>query len=69
MEANTNCRELLTARDLMERYGFPRVRVYELLNRADLPVVPIGRRRYMHKQLFDEWLRNQASGNVLEAHA
>lgn len=51
--------DLLSCNDLMAR-GYNRTLVYQWLNREDMPVVKIGRRRYMHRELFDEWLRKQA---------
>lgn len=55
--------ELLDARTLQSLFGFSRSMVYALLNRRDLPVVVIGRRRFMHKSLFESWLAEQASSN------
>lgn len=54
--------ELLNARTLQSLYGLSRSTVYALLNRRDLPVVKIGRRRFMHRDLFAQWLAEQASG-------
>ena len=54
--------ELLDARTLQSLFGFSRSMVYALLNRRDLPVVVIGRRRFMHRNLFTQWLAEQASG-------
>lgn len=55
-------KELLDQKDLGLLYGFSRPMRYALLNRPDLPVIQIGGRKFMHRQLFDEWLRAQASG-------
>lgn len=57
-----NGREMLNAADL-EKMGFSRPMAYVLLNRSDLPVVKIGRRRFMHKALFEAWLSEQATKN------
>lgn len=54
--------ELLDARTLQSLFGLSRSMTYALLNRRDLPVVTIGRRRFMHKSLFESWLAEQASG-------
>ena len=52
-------KELLSASDLQEM-GMGRSMVYQLLNRADLPVVQIGKRKFMHREKFLEWLAGQA---------
>lgn len=52
-------KELLTATDL-QKMGFGRSMVYQLLNRADLPVVQIGRRKFMHREMFRKWLEEQS---------
>lgn len=53
---------LLNAHDL-QIMGFSRPMVYNLLNRTDLPVIKIGKRRFMHKALFEAWLSEQATKN------
>lgn len=53
---------ILSARDL-QSIGFSRAAAYQLLNRADLPVIRIGSRRFLHRQLFEDWLVTQATGN------
>ena len=55
-------RELLDYKDMMQM-GFSRPMVYNLLNRIDMPVIKIGRRRFMHKALFEAWLSEQATKN------
>ena len=56
---------LLNAHDL-QTMGFSRPMVYNLLNRADLPVIKIGKRRFMHKALFEARLSEQATKNVAD---
>jgi len=43
--------------------GMTRSMAYQLLNRADLPVVQIGMRKFMLRELFLGWLRKQAGGS------
>lgn len=57
---------VLSAKDL-QKMGFSRTMAYRLLNRADLPVLSIGERKFMNKALFLDWL-NSNSGK-LEDHA
>lgn len=52
-------RKLLSANDLQEM-GLSSAQTYELLNRRDMPVVQIGKRKYMDAEMFDEWRRNKA---------
>lgn len=56
-------KELLSASDLQDM-GMGRSMVYQLLNRTDLPVVQIGKRKFMHKEKFLEWLEKQAGQMV-----
>ena len=62
MENNRLNHELLSANDLISDWHFSRPMAYQLLNRKDMPVVCIGRRRFMHAALFREWLEQQAKG-------
>lgn len=48
----------------LQQDGFSRSMAYQLLNRKDLPTVQIGSRRFIHRELFQEWLRNQAVKHV-----
>lgn len=52
---------MLSAHDLVHM-GFTRSMAYQLLNRADMPVVQIGARKFMHQELFLDWLVKQAKG-------
>lgn len=44
----------------LQKDGFSRSMAYRLLNRQDLPIVKIGNRRFIHRELFQKWLRDQA---------
>ncbi|MBR1584430.1 MAG: hypothetical protein IJ662_02690 [Clostridia bacterium] len=46
---------LLDAHDL-QAAGISRTLAYQLLNRADMPVVTFGRRKYLVKDKFLRWL-------------
>lgn len=63
-EANLNWgdKALLDFEDLKRITGLSRPTVYQLLNRADMPVVSIGRRKFMNAELFRKWLNRQATG-------
>ena len=54
-------RAVLLSSKHMQDIGFPRAITYQLLNRADLPVVIIGGRKFMHRDLFLKWLEEQAT--------
>ena len=60
MDYSKQERAVLSAIDL-QAMGFSRPMVYQLLNRADLPVIRIGNRRFMHREKFLLWLSTQAS--------
>ena len=49
----------------LQQDGFSRSMSYKLLNRADLPIVQIGNRRYIHRELFQKWLEDQATGRTV----
>lgn len=40
-------------------YGGSRAMFYRLVNRADVPSVTIGTRKFLLRDQFDEWLRTQ----------
>ena len=54
-------KELLSAKDL-QTMGVGRGMAYSLLSRSDMPVVIIGGRKFMHKDLFMKWLERKAGG-------
>lgn len=61
MESTIDGKTVLSASDI-QKMGFCRSMAYHLLNRSDMPVVVIGGRKFLHRQLFEDWLRAQASG-------
>jgi hypothetical protein len=50
--------EILSAKDLQEM-GFSRSMSYALFNRADVPVIHIGKRKFIRREKFLEWLAEQ----------
>ncbi|MDE5859389.1 MAG: helix-turn-helix domain-containing protein [Oscillospiraceae bacterium] len=50
--------EMLTAEDL-QNFGFTRSMAYAFLNREDVPVIKIGKRKFIRKEKFYEWLEAQ----------
>ena len=50
--------EMLTAEDL-QNFGFTRSMAYAFLNREDVPVIKIGKRKFIRKEKFYEWLDEQ----------
>ena len=52
-------KNVLNVKDL-QAMGFSRTMAYRLLHRADLPVVRIGDRYFMHREGFMRWLEEQA---------
>lgn len=50
--------EMLTAEDL-QNFGFSRSMAYNFLNREDVPVISIGKRKFIRREKFYEWLVEQ----------
>lgn len=55
---------LLTCKELTELYGFKSSLSYKLMHRDDLPVIKLGKLRFMQRELFEEWLKEQASQGI-----
>ena len=61
MNTNTNREnypELLTANHLQAR-GFTRTMSYALMKREDLPIIRIGRKKFIQRDTFFKWLDSQ----------
>lgn len=54
----SNIPEILSAKDLQDM-GFSRSMSYALFNRADVPVIRIGKRKFIRREKFLEWLAAQ----------
>ena len=54
--------EILSAKDLQDM-GFSRSMAYALFNRADVPVIHIGKRKFIRREKFLEWLAEQERSN------
>ena len=50
--------EMLTVEDL-QNFGFTRSMAYAFLNRGSVPVIRIGKRKFIRKEKFYEWLEEQ----------
>ena len=50
---------LIGANELMDEYGFSRVRAYQILNDKTLPVIRLGRRLFVRKEQFESWLNTK----------
>ncbi|MCI7498424.1 MAG: helix-turn-helix domain-containing protein [Oscillospiraceae bacterium] len=50
--------EILSAKDLQEM-GFSRSMSYALFNREDIPIIRIGKRKFIRREKFLEWLAEQ----------
>ena len=51
---------LLSAKDA-QKIGISRASYCRLTHRVDVPVVVIGERRYIHRDLFFEWLEREVN--------
>ena len=54
----SNIPEILSAKDLQDM-GFSRSMASALFNRADVPVIRIGKRKFIRREKFLEWLAAQ----------
>ena len=54
----SNIPEILSTKDLQDM-GFSRSMAYALFNRADVPVIRIGKRKFIRREKFLEWLAAQ----------
>lgn len=54
--------EILSAKDLQDM-GFSRSMAYALFNRVDVPVIHIGKRKFIRREKFLEWLAEQEKRN------
>ena len=54
--------EILSAKDLQDM-GFSRSMSYSLFNRVDVPVIHIGKRKFIRREKFLEWLAEQERRN------
>jgi len=54
----SNTPEILSAKDLQDM-GFSRSMAYALFNRVDVPVIRIGKRKFIRHEKFLEWLAEQ----------
>lgn len=50
-----NTPEILSAKDLQDM-GFSRSMSYALFNRANVPVIHIGKRKFIRREKFLDWL-------------
>ena len=54
--------EILSAKDLQDM-GFSRSMSYALFNREDIPVIHIGKRKFIRREKFLAWLAEQERGD------
>ena len=54
--------EILSAKDLQDM-GFSRSIAYALFNRVDVPVIHIGKRKFIRREKFFNWLAEQERRN------
>ena len=58
----SNTPEILSAKDLQDM-GFSRSMSYALFNRDDVPVIHIGKRKFIRREKFLDWLAEQERRN------
>jgi len=60
-QTNTSNSKVLLSEKDRNSLGLSRSMWYALLNRSDMPIVVIGGRKFMHRELFLKWLEEQAT--------
>lgn len=50
---------MIGADEFINEYGFSRVRAYQVLHDASLPVIRLGRRLFVRRSDFEAWLDRQ----------
>lgn len=50
---------LMSAKEFSEYTGFPINKIYDLMNRADFPVIQFGRRKFVSMKGFEKWIDEQ----------
>lgn len=58
----SNAPEILSAKDLQDM-GFSRSMSYALFNRKDIHVIRIGKRKFIRREKFLEWIAEQEKAN------
>lgn len=58
----SNTPEILSAKDLQDM-GFSRSMSYALFNCKDIPVIHIGKRKFIRREKFLDWLAEQERRN------
>ena len=58
---NRDCLPLLLSAKDAQKIGVSRATYYRLTHRSDVPIVVIGERRYIHRDLFFEWLKAEVN--------
>ena len=49
---------LWTVADVVRETGLPKNRIYELVERREIPFVPIGSRIYFRRESIEMWIAN-----------
>jgi excisionase family DNA binding protein len=49
---------LWTVADVVRETGLPKNRIYELVERREIPHVPIGNRIYFRRESIENWIAN-----------
>ena len=58
---------LLSAKEFSKLTGFPLNKVYDLMHRADFPVIEFGKRMFVSTKGFERWIDEQIEKRKKEA--
>lgn len=53
---------LWTVADVVRETGLPKNRIYELVERKEIPFVPIGSRIYFRRESIEKWIADLEQG-------
>jgi excisionase family DNA binding protein len=59
MEANSEEQSLLGVKDIMNRMKIGRNKAYEIIESGELHVIQLGKRVYIHPEVFENWLKGK----------
>lgn len=57
----TNEKVMIGVKEIMSIMGIGRDRAYEVIKKGGFPVKKIGRRYKVHRETFDNWLKNETT--------
>lgn len=57
--SSPNEKVMLGVKDIMKRMGIGRDRAYEVIKKGEFHYLKLGRRYYVHEEVFEQWLKGE----------